>query len=379
MGGVTSAIGGVVGTVGGLVGAGKARDAQNQAATAIRDAATWGRNQAAFQPFGITTGFGSSNFQTDPTTGRVTSAGYTLDPRLQAIQNQITGQFGNINLNPDVSQFQTSANQAFGAGTNLFNLGNQYTSISPEQAQQQYMTNTQNLLAAGRERDRAATANQVFRTGRTGLATGGTSTGQLQSNPEYAALYNARAQQDLDITQRAQAEGRANQQFGADLYRTGAGLNTSGAGMLSNMQTYQNNAYNPLRTALGLFSDVEKLGMQPYEMSLGLGKTISDAGARQGEIYMGGEKAANPLSMSAAAYSPWAQYLQGAGSAIQSLGNGYQAGQPTGSYSGMGISGNSNTGYGYAQPAGPTQDGGNIYNVGSSGGGASSWFSNLIK
>lgn len=323
MGSLVAQIAGpVLSTVGGLIGGSKASQAANQQATAFRDAATWGRNQAAFQPFGITTGFGSSSFQTDPTTGRVTSAGYTLDPRLQNLQNQLAGQFGNINLNPDVSQFQTSANQAFGAGTNLFNLGNQYTSISPQEAQAQYINNTQAALAAGRERDRAATANQVFRTGRTGLATGGTSTGMLQSNPEYAALYNARAQQDLDITQRAQEQGRANQQFGANLYTTGAGLNQSGAGMLGNMQTYQNNAYNPLRTALGLFSDVERLGMQPYEMSMNLGKSISDAGARQGEIYMGGERAAAPSQMAYSSYSPFAQTLQGAGQAMSGMGGG---------------------------------------------------------
>lgn len=312
-------VGAVVNTVGGLVGGSKASQAANQQATAFRDAATYARNQSAFQPFGITTGFGSSNFGIDPTTGRVTSAGYTLDPRLQAVQNQLSGQFGNINLNPDVSQFQTAANQAFGAGTNLFNLGSQYTSISPEQAQQQYMDRTQAALAAGRERDRAAVANQVFRTGRTGLATGGTTTGMLQSNPEYAALYNARAQQDLNIAQQAQEQGRANQLFGANLYTTGAGLNRSGAGMLESIPAYQTSAYNPLRAGLGLFSDVERLGMQPYEMSTALGRTMSDTGARQGEFMLSGERYAAPSQMAYSSYSPFAQTLQGAGQSLTSM------------------------------------------------------------
>lgn len=315
-------VGAVVNTVGGLIGGSKASQAANQQATAIRDAATWARNQSAFQPFGITTGFGSSNFSIDPNTGRVTSAGYTLDPRLQAVQNQISGQFGNVNLNPDVSQFQTSANQAFGAGTNLFNLGSQYTNISPEEAQQQYMSRTQASLAAGRERDRAAVANQVFRTGRTGLATGGTTTGMLQSNPEYAALYNARAQQDLDIAQRAQEQGRLNQQFGANLFTTGAGLNRSGASMLESIPAYQTSAYNPLRAGLGLFSDVERLGMQPYEMSTALGRTVADAGAQQGRFYMGGEEAAAPATRAYSSYSPFAQTLQGAGQSISGMGGG---------------------------------------------------------
>lgn len=358
---------------GNLISGSKASQAANQQATAIRDAATWARNQSAFQPFGITTGFGSSQFQTDPTTGRVTSAGYTLDPRLQGVQNQLAGQFGNYNLNPDVSQFQTAAGQAFGAGTNLFNLGNQYAAISPEQAQQQYMTSTQAALAPSREAERSRLASQVFRTGRTGLATGGTTTGMLQSNPEFAALYNARAQQDLDIAQRAQEQGRANQRFGADLYTTGAGLNRSGAGMLQAIPEYQTASYSPFAKSLGLFADVEKLGMQPYEMSVGLGKTIADAGATQGRFYMAGEEAAAPAQRAYSAYSPLGSTMTTFG---QQLGGMSGGSQPTGPFSSMGITGTPNTGYTYAQQAGPTPDGGNLYTP---GGGASSWFSNFLQ
>jgi hypothetical protein len=144
----------------------------------------------------------------------------------------------------------------------------------------------------------------------------------LQSNPEFAALFNAQAQQDLDIAQRAQEQGRLNQRFGADLYNTGAGLNRSGAGLLGDMQSYQNAAYNPLRTSLGLFSDVEKLGMTPYEMSLNLGKTISDAGARQGEFVLSGERAAAPSSLAYGSYSPFGQTLQGVGQSMGGMGGG---------------------------------------------------------
>lgn len=321
MGSPVAAIAGpVLGGIGGLIGGGKASQAANQQATAYRDAATWGRNAAAFQPFGMRTNFGSSNFQIDPSTGRVIGGGYSLNPQMQALQMGLFNQMANTNLNPDVSQFQTAANQAFGAGTNLFDLGRQYTSISPEQAQQQYMERTQAALAPSREAQRNQVASQIFRTGRTGLATGGTTTGMMQSNPEMAALYNARAQQDLDITQRAQEQGRANQAFGANLYQQGAGLNQSGAGMLGSMQNYQTAAYNPLRAALGIASDIETLGSRPYEMSMNMGKTIADAGARQGEIYMGGERAAAPLSMAYNSYSPLGSLFQGAGSALSTMG-----------------------------------------------------------
>jgi len=352
---------------GNLISGSKASQAANQQATAFRDAATWARNQAAFQPFGITTGFGSSQFQTDPTTGRVTSAGYTLDPRLQGVQNQLAGQFGNYNLNPDVSQFQTAAGQAFGAGTNLFNLGNQYAAISPEQAQQQYMASTQAALAPGREAERSRLASQVFRTGRTGLATGGTTTGMLQSNPEYAALYNARAQQDLNIAQQAQEQGRANQRFGAELYGSGAGLNRSGASMLQAIPEYQTAAYSPFAKSLGLFADVEKLGMQPYEMSTSLAKTISDAGARQGEILMGGEKLAAPSQLAYSSYSPVGTTMSTFGQQLGGMGGGSQS---TAQYYG--------TTPGSQQSRMLAEQDAGIGNWGQ-GGGSSSWFSNFLQ
>lgn len=312
MGGLVSAVAGpVLSTVGGLIGGSKASQAANQQATAFRDAATWGRNQAAFQPFGITTGFGSSNFGIDPTTGRVTSAGYTLDPRLQSIQNTI---YGNLAAY-DPSQVGRAAQPLYGGASSLFNIGSRYLAQSPEEAEAQYIQRTQAALAPSDERERAATANQVFRTGRTGLATGGTTTGMLQSNPEFAALYNARAQRDLNIVQQAQEQARKNVGFGADLY-------SGGAGLLSKVPALTNAGYDPLRTQLNLFSDIEKLGMQPYEMSTALGKTISDAGARQGEILMGGEKLAAPAQMAYSSYSPWAQTFQGAGQALGGMSGG---------------------------------------------------------
>lgn len=312
MGGLVSAVAGpVLSTVGGLIGGSKASQAANQQATAFRDAATWARNQAAFQPFGITTGFGSSNFGIDPTTGKVTAAGYTLDPRLQNIQNTIYSGMAGY----DPTQLGQAAQPLYGGASSLFNLGSQYLSQSPADAEAQYMARTQAALAPSDERARAATANQVFRTGRTGLATGGTTQGMLQSNPEFAALYNARAQRDLNLTAQAQEQARKNIAFGGDLY-------SSGAGLLGQVPKLTSAGYDPLRTQLGLFSDIEKLGMQPYEMSMNLGKTISDAGATQGRFYMGGEDQAAKPSMAYASYSPWAQGFQSAGQQLSGMGGG---------------------------------------------------------
>ena len=309
MGSIVSAVAGpVLSTVGGLIGGSKASQAANQQATAFRDAATYGRDQAAFQPFGITTGFGSSNFGIDPTTGRVTSAGYALDPRLASLQNNIYGNMAGY----DPAQVGQAAQPLYGGASSLFNLGQQYLATSPQQAAQDYYNSQQGLLASGRSAEDARLASANFGRGTGGLAVQ-TGTGTAPSNPLAQALYNARGQQDLQLA--AQAD-----QAGMDRARFGAGLFGTGGQLLGQVPALTSAGYDPLRTQLGLFSDIEKLGMTPYEMSLGLGKTISDAGARQGEIVMGGERAAAPSSLAYNSYSPMGTALSGIGSTVSNMG-----------------------------------------------------------
>jgi hypothetical protein len=299
MGGLVSSI---VGTVGGLVSGGKAASANAQQAAAFRDAATYGRDQAAFQPFGMTTGFGSSQFATDPKTGRVTSAGYTLDPRLAGVQGNIS----NLMTGYDPNQVGQAAQPLYGGASSLFNLGQQYLATSPEQAAQQYLSQQQGLLQPGRAADfaRLSAANYGRGTGGLGVNTG---TGGGPSNPLAQALFNSQAQQDARLAAQADEYGMQRTRFGAGLFGTGSEL-------LGRVPTLTSAGYNPLRTQLGLFSDIEKLGMTPYDMSLGLGKTISDAGARQAGIVMGGETAAAPSSLAYSSYSPLGSSLSGAGS-----------------------------------------------------------------
>jgi hypothetical protein len=299
MGGLVSSI---VGTVGGLVSGGKAASANAQQAAAFRNAATYGRDQAAFQPFGMTTGFGSSQFATDPNTGRVTSAGYTLDPRLAGVQGNIS----NLMTGYDPNQVGQAAQPLYGGASSLFNLGQQYLATSPEQAAQQYLSQQQGLLQPGRAADfaRLSAANYGRGTGGLGVNTG---TGGGPSNPLAQALFNAQAQQDARLAAQADEYGMQRTRFGAGLFGTGSEL-------LGRVPTLTSAGYNPLRTQLGLFSDIEKLGMTPYDMSLGLGKTISDAGARQAGIVMGGETAAAPSSLAYSSYSPLGSSLSGAGS-----------------------------------------------------------------
>lgn len=305
MGGLVKAVAGpIFQTVGGLISGGRAAQAANQQATAFRDAATYARQQAAFQPFGITTGFGSSQFTTDPTTGRVTSAGYTLDPRLAGLQSSLFGQAGAY----DPTQVGQAAMPLYGGAQSLFNLGQQYIAESPQAAAQRFVQQQQELLAPSRTAQLANVRNRLFQTGRGGLGVQ-TGTGGAPASPEMQAYYNALAQQDLQLA--AQGE-----QAGMERARFGAGLFGSGANLLSQVPALTAAGYSPLRSQLGLISDIERLGMTPFEMSVNLGRTISDAGARQGEFRLSGERAAAPSSMAYSSYSPFGTALSSFGSTL---------------------------------------------------------------
>ena len=262
MGGIVSSI------LDPITGASGVRNAANTAAEQQRQAGITSANISAFRPVGMTSRFGSSNFtrEIDPATGvpYISSAGYTAAPELSQLQNQLFGQF-----NPAYAQGQNTAAQyapLSGASNSLFNLGQQYLAQSPEQAAQDYMTSQQNLLAPQREQQLAQLRNQQFQTGRTGLATGGTTAGGMaQTNPELAAYYNSIANQNLGLASQAQQAGQQRAQFGASLFGTGAGLlNTQVAG--------QAGAYAPLQTQLGLSGQVENMSQQPYQLGLQLGQ-----------------------------------------------------------------------------------------------------------
>lgn len=201
----------------------------NQANQNYQEAA----RMSQFRPVGITNTFGTSNFQFDPNTGQMTSAGYSLDPRLQAAQNTLMG---------DIPQnLQDQAN--------IQAMGRQYMAQSPQEQAAQYMANQQALLAPSRERESANLLNQLSNTGRTGLsiAQGG---GMGASNPEYQALANARAMQDLQLAANATQAGQ--QQY------------TFGQGLLSS-------AYDPYSAGLKAASATENLGQNAYNLSTALG------------------------------------------------------------------------------------------------------------
>ncbi len=271
------AIGAILGLAGGLLGGSSARRAAEAQAAAQREAAQLAAEEARFRPVGITTRFGSSQFQTDPQ-GRVSGASYELDPQLAAMQDRFLGLAGGGLTQAEGAQQQFAPLGQAAQG--LFGLGQQYLAQSPQEAAQQFMANQQNLLAPSREREFAQLQNRLFQTGRGGLSVGATgerpsgAAGLGAASPEMEAYYNALAQQDAALAAQAQQGGMDQARFGAGLFATGGNLLTQGYGG-------QAAALDPYEAYLQQARQLESIGQQPLQLGIDIGaKGQSNAAAQ---------------------------------------------------------------------------------------------------
>ena len=187
---------------------------------------------AQFRPVGITTRFGTSQFQIDPATGQLVSAGYTTAPEITSAQNR------------------------------LMQLGAGYLAQSPEEVAQQYLSRQYELLDPIRQRQLAEIRNQQFQTGRGGLSVGSTglrpsgAQGLMGANPELEAYYNAIAQQNAQLAAQAQQAGQQQVGFGTGLF--------------------------------GQAGQLEQLAQQPLTLGTGLGSAIAGAGGTAGRLGLTG-------------------------------------------------------------------------------------------
>ena len=246
---------GGAGTQGGLLGAGvnyflsdaarrAIQSASQQAAQQQLEATRRAEQFATFKPVGVTTAFGQSQFQFDPATGQLVSAGYTATPEVAAQRQR------------------------------LFGLGAEALPTTADTAalQQQYITQQQGLLAPSREQQLAQLRNRQYQRGTTGLATGGTvagyapnAAGLMATNPEMAAYYNALARED--------------------------------AALAANAPTYAQNLLNQrIATGTNLFTQagaLETMAQQPLTLGANLGQQAAAAGSRAGLYALtGGQGAA---------------------------------------------------------------------------------------
>ena len=295
-----------------------------QRAQAMIDAETAAAKQAAqFRPIGMTTRFGTSQFQVDPTTGQLVSAGYTLSPEAKAAQDRFVNLAGQGLTQAEQAQAQFAPLQT--GAQSLFSLGNQYLAQSPEQVAQNYLNQQMALLQPGRELELANLQNRLQQQGRGGLSVA--QGGNLgATTPELQALFNARAQQEALLAAQAQQAGQQQVTFGANLL--GQGAQTMG-------QYYggQQAAYSPYTTALGQVQALETAAQQPLQMGVNLGQTAAQAGANVGQMGLKGAQLSTALATSDdATRNLYASLLGGVGSSNLTSGlltgglNGLQAG-----------------------------------------------------
>jgi hypothetical protein len=254
-------------TTGGLLQTQASRDAALKAQQDLLAATGSATAGSQFRPVGVTTRFGSSQFNINPATGQLESAGYTAAPEITSAQNRLMG------------------------------LGASYLAQSPEEVAQQYISKQYDLLDPSRQRQLAGIRNQQFQTGRGGLSVGSTglrpsgAQGLMGSNPELEAYYNALAQQDAQLAAQAQHAGQQQVTYGAGLF--------------------------------GQAGNLEAMAQQPFTLGTGLGTSISGAGANAGRLGLTGASLAAGYGTSPqATTSPGAYILGGLGSPTSTLGTG---------------------------------------------------------
>ena len=235
-----------------------------------------------FRPVGITNTFGTSTFGYDDQ-GRLNQAGYSLSPQLQGYQDQLAGMTA----------------QGLTTGQGLMSLGQQYVGESPDAVRQRYIQQQNALLAPKNEQTLAGIRNNLFQTGRGGLATGATNEGGLAAtNPEMAAYYNALANQQLQLA--AGADKAAQQQV------------TFGQGLLTG-------AYDPFKAGLSTQQGVENLGQGALDLGLRVGGQTTAGSAAAGNLLT---QQANPYTAAASSLLSNPQFTQG-------IGNWFSGNQPT--------------------------------------------------
>jgi hypothetical protein len=271
-------------TLGGSYLAGKsAKSAGESGAAGQIEAARIGAQAGAFRPVGVTTRFGQSQFVTvtDPETGLpvLKEAGYTLDPEIAALQEQLLG-LAPGSLTQAAGAYDRIA-PVEGAAQGLFGLGAQYLGESPEAVRQRVINQQTALLDPIRQREEERLGASVFGRGRAGLNIG--DVGQ----PELFSLAQARRQQDLQLA--AGAEQAAQQQI-----QFGQGLFGQGASLLGQVPAYQTAALSPFSAYLGGAQTIEQLGQEPLRLGAELGGRQSTAGAQAGQLLaQAGANAAN--------------------------------------------------------------------------------------
>jgi hypothetical protein len=276
----------------------KATDAAKIQADAIIEAAKIAADAAKFRPVGVTTRFGTSNFGYDAE-GNLTTAGYTASDEIKAYQDRLKVLADQGLL--DAESARAAYAPLTGAAKSLFTLGESYLAKSPEAVAADYISKQQALISPSRQTQLAELQNKLFQQGRGGAAVsqGGN---LMATSPEYAAYYNAIAQQDLALAARADQEARDRISFGAGLFDTGANLQ-------GRYYTGQTGAYAPFATAMDTSAGLEGLAERPLTLGTSIGAKTTAGTAEAGRLLSGGITSAAATMAPSNAFSPSGEAL----------------------------------------------------------------------
>jgi hypothetical protein len=274
------------------------REAAQTQANATIEAARIAAEANKFRPVGVTTRFGTSNFGYDAA-GNVTTAGYTPSAEITGYQDRLRALAGQGMT--DIEAARAAYQPLTGAAKSLFSLGESYLSKSPEAVAADYISKQQALISPSRQNQLAELQNKLFQQGRGGAATaqGGS---LMATSPEYAAYYNALAQQDLVLAAQADQEARNRITFGSGLFDTGANLQ-------NRFYSGQTAAYQPFATAMDTSSALESLAERPFGLGVELGGRTTAGTAAGGRFLSEGITNAAATMAPSNAFSPSGEAL----------------------------------------------------------------------
>ena len=251
-------IGMIIGGGLGLLGSSMQADATRDAAAAQERAARIAAEAAKFKPYAVTTGFGRGFFDEAAQT-----AGYELDPRLQAARD---------------FYYQQAE------------LGRQRAAeLDPQAYAAEVLAEQQGLLAPQRRAEDIALRQQQLQRGRIGLGVSpeALGAGMMRGaiNPEQYAQDLARAQIDAQM---AAASRQAGIDERARRLEEAGGLFQTGVG-------------------------IEELGMKPLEMGAQYGGKAATAGAQVGGLLSEGLRGAAQTRLAGQSLMPSLLYETGQG------------------------------------------------------------------
>ena len=204
-----------------------------------------------FVPYGITTGFGTSNINAANKT-----ATYSLDPALKAFRDRMYGGATDTLNTADPSY----ANAVSDYGKGLFG---EATSMNLDAMTQDYFNKNLALLEPARAQESSRLNDLMFSKGTLGQGVG-MSGGYV--NPQQFALQMARESENSRLALGAEDRTRAIQ--GDTLQRAGT--------MYSLGQSYLSQPYDTANTLFGYGSNIEALGANSMALGMNMGSTAGN-------------------------------------------------------------------------------------------------------